>query len=189
MIVSFAFLVWRNSDWWFGGKRSGSWKGIGEKSNWQTPAQWFNFLLTSHFLSGMHSSETQAENVAQIRVSARWGGWETGKQREGIERERERRETNSSQFTQAKGLLAHLYRLLGPLRSLDSSGYKQGQSANTHTHINTSREDRQRQEIPLNSYKVRLQHGCAPGPFEKVCQCGCKVSMNRGAAEVMTFLW
>lgn len=77
----------------------------------------------------LHSS---GRNVAQIRVSARWGGWETGKQREGKEWERE--ETNSSPFTQAKGLLAHLCVLLSLLGSLDSLDYKQGQAADTHTH-------------------------------------------------------
>lgn len=42
--------------------------------------------------------------------------------------------------------------------------------------------DRQRQEIALNSYKVRLQQECAPGPLTK-CVRACKVSTAHRAAD------
>lgn len=47
-------------------KRSGSWnEGVRDrgcqKVQQTDPAQWFNFLLTSHFLSGLYSSKAQRE--------------------------------------------------------------------------------------------------------------------------------
>lgn len=101
--------------------------------------------------------QSSGRNVAQIRVSACWGGWETGKQREG----RERQETNCSRFTQAKGLLVHLRGLHSLLHSQDQSQSKASQWPQT------SGEERPWCEIPLNSYKVRLQHGCIPAPLKK----------------------
>lgn len=61
-----------------------------------------------------------------------------------------KRDSSGSRFTQARGLLAHPCVRLSPLH--------------THTHTQIARP---RQQIPLNSYKVRLQHGCTPGPCVK----------------------
>lgn len=68
MIMSFAFLVGGgeggDSERWFGEKQleleNGSEKQE-TKCNRQTQAQWFNFLLTSHFLSSLLSSKAQGE--------------------------------------------------------------------------------------------------------------------------------
>lgn len=138
-----------------------------------------NFLLPPW----LHFSKCSERNVAQIRVSARWGGRETGKQREGRETERE---TNSSQFTQAKRLLAHLCVVLIPtLWILQTASRLVSGHTKTHRH---TQKDRQRQAISLSSYKVRLQRACASKPFENECQRGCKISSSHRAVHVATFL-
>lgn len=73
--------------------------------------------------------QSLGRNVAQIRASACWGGCETGKQREG----KEKQESNHSQFTQAEGFSVHLCVPDSPLHSLDPSDWEQSHSVDTKT--------------------------------------------------------
>lgn len=179
MITSFAFLVREERSVVLEKSRTLKWGSVRQidppPHMIQLPS---NFLLPLW----LHFSKCSERNVPQIRVSARWGGWETGKRREGRETERK---TNSSQFTQAKHLLAHLcVGFITILWILQTASRLVSGHGHTHTH-----KDRQRQAISLSSYKVRLQQACVPKPFENECQRGCKISSSHRAVHVATFLW
>lgn len=111
--------------------------------------------------------------MAQIRVSARWGGSETGKHRE-------ERPSLLSIYT-SKGLYSPTPLVQGSSDPIKTMNLPKGLfRADTDTQVIPVGADRQ--EIALNSYKVRLQQGCAPGPLTK-CVRACKVSTDLRAAD------
>lgn len=95
------------------------------------------------------------------------------------------RETNSSRFTQAKRLLAHLCVVLIPLHTPDPLDGKQT-SRWTHKHAHTSREG-ETGDI-TQQLQGEITASVCTGPFENECQRGCKISTSHGAARVTTFL-
>lgn len=112
--------------------------------------------LPSNFLLPLwlHFSKCSERNVPQIRVSARWGGWETGKRREGRETERK---TNSSQFTQAKHLLAHLcIGFITILWILQTASRLVSGHGHTHTHTKIDRDRRYHSAVTRWDYSKRV---------------------------------
>lgn len=95
MIMSFAFLVSWSGVVVVRRKRSGTplWQCLSlPLSNRQKPHTMIQ--LPSNFSLPLWPVllQSSGRNVAQIRVSARWGGWETGKQREGKKKRKRERE-------------------------------------------------------------------------------------------------
>lgn len=135
-----------------------------EKSNRQFVSHDSNFLLTSDFLSSLHFSKAQ-RNVAQIRV---WGGWETGKQREG--RKRDKRNQQLSVYTSQMFVSSSLSS--SPLFWLQA-----GQSV-TQTHKGPRDTTQQLQ----GEITARV---CAKTVWKSVSE----VSTSRGASPVKKFLW
>ena len=136
------------------------------RSNWRTPAQWFNFLPTSHFLSGLHSSTARGEMWLKLEFPLTGDAEKQDNRGRGKGRARDRRLVALSLHKRK------VCKLIAVFLSISGSQRLQtGQSVDphTHTHTHTSREDRQRQDITLNSYKVRLQHGCVRQGFLKKC--------------------
>lgn len=140
---NYAFLLW----WlWSRGKQLGA-TAVNEGSKdmdcqkvrptVRTP--WFNFPLTSYFLSGLHFSAPQREMWLKLEFPL------AGEAEKQENRGRgERRRLHSPEFTQAKHLLTHLYLPLIHLHP-GSFSLQAATHSRKHTHIHkvTRREDRQ----------------------------------------------
>lgn len=88
-----------------------------------------------------------------------------------------RTDPRCSPFIQVKGFIRPAPLVQGSSDPIKTMNLSIGLSEWTQTH-----KWSQRREIALNSYKVRLQQGCAPGLLTK-CVRACKVSTAHRAAD------